>query len=259
MVVGFGLCVGIAQIGCDLGDFQAYVDRHVTFIDHAAESGADLLLFPELSLTGNRLGGCVVEVTRTRDDPLVTSIAAVAPEMTVVFGMVEEGKLFANGNYDETFATGKPWRDCVLICADLWNPAVVHLSMLHGTTLLLLPVNSALEAVGGDFSNPDQWQLAVRFYAMMYGMPIVMANRVCVENGATVWGAPASSIRKGRCSPRLIRPRRSLSQGSMSKTCGWRVFICPRSATQYRSGAPRNGPPARSRCRADLRARSLVP
>ncbi len=217
------LRVGVAQIDCDLGDVEANLRRHVRCIGEAAEAGVELLLFPELSLTGYRLGEGVVDVSRSRDDPVIAELAAVAPQMTVVFGMVEEGpaaqlynaalvvhggklvflhrklnlptygdleegKLFAGGNYVETFSTDKPWRHGVLICADLWNPSLVHLAMLHGATLLLAPVNSALGAVGGDFSNPDGWHLAIRFYAMMYGMPIVMANRVGSEDGAHFWG-----------------------------------------------------------------------
>lgn len=217
------LCIGIAQIDCALGDLKENVRRHVALIEEAAAAGVDLLVFPELSLSGYGLGEQVIDVARSRDAQLVAELAAVAPEMTVVFGMVEEGtaaqiynsslavhggkvlflhrklnlptygrldegKRFAAGNCVETFSTGKPWRCGVLICADLWNPSLVHLAMLHGATLLLAPVNSALDAVSGDFSNPEGWRVAMRFYAMMYGMPIVMANRVGTEDGAHFWG-----------------------------------------------------------------------
>lgn len=217
------LKVGVAQIDCQLADLAANVEQHIAYIKEAAARGVELLLFPELSLTGYCLDQRVLDVARSRDDPIVSQLAAVAPEMTVVFGMVEEGpaaqlynaalavregkllylhrklnlptygnleegKLFAEGNHVETFSTGKPWRHGVLICADLWNPALVHLAMLHGATCMLAPVNSAVDAVGGDFSNPDGWRLAIRFYAMMYGMPICMANRVGNENGAQFWG-----------------------------------------------------------------------
>ena len=217
------LSVAVAQIRCDLGDARANAARHAERIREARDAGADVLLFPELSLTGYRLGADILDVARSRDDPLIAELAAIAPDMTVALGLVEEGpaaqlynsslvlrggrllhlhrklnlpnygnleegKLFAAGNYVETFTTGAPWRQSVLICADLWNPSLVHLAMLHGATMLLAPVNSALEAVGAGFSNPDSWRLAVRFYAMMYGMPILMANRVGEEAGARFWG-----------------------------------------------------------------------
>ena len=217
------LNVAVAQIRCDLGDTDANAHRHAARIREARDAGADLLLFPELSLTGYRLGADILDVARSRDDPLIAELAAIAPGMTVALGLVEEGpaaqlynsslvlrggqilhlhrklnlpnygnleegKLFAAGNYVETFTTGAPWRQSLLICADLWNPSLVHLAMLHGATMLLAPVNSALEAVGAGFSNPDSWRLAVRFYAMMYGMPILMTNRVGDEGDARFWG-----------------------------------------------------------------------
>ncbi len=82
----------------------------------------------------------------------------------------------------------KPWRAGVLICADAWNPALVHLANLHGMTLFLNPVASAEGAVGGEFSNPDGWARTVEFYAMIYGVPVVFANFAGTEDGARFWG-----------------------------------------------------------------------
>src|SRR3546814_2340058 len=99
---------------------------------------------------------------------------------------MDEGKVFAGGRYVETFRVTGPWYAGVLICADLWNPALVHLAMLHGASVLLAPVNSAVGAVGGEFSNPEGWDLVLRFYAMMYGLPILMANRYGYEGGSEI-------------------------------------------------------------------------
>jgi predicted amidohydrolase len=76
----------------------------------------------------------------------------------------------------------------LLICADLYNPALVHLSFLHGSTLLVAPISSGREAVGGEFDNPDSWATTMKFYSMMYGAPSVMVNRVGVEHDLTFWG-----------------------------------------------------------------------
>ena len=50
-----------------------------------------LLLFPELSLTGYRLGTGILDVAMSRDDPVVRELAELAPDMTVALGIVEEG------------------------------------------------------------------------------------------------------------------------------------------------------------------------
>lgn len=217
------LKVAVAQFAPQLADLDANVETHRRWIRRAQGEGVELLLFPELSLTGYNLGERIIDVALDRYDSRLRELAHVAPELTVVLGFVEEGpaaqfynaaialhggkieflhhklnlpaygnleeaKWFASGSFIETFGTGRPWRVATLICADLWNPALVHLAMVHGATLLLAPINSALDAVGGQFSNPEGWDRTVRFYAMMYGMPVLMANRVGEELGARFWG-----------------------------------------------------------------------
>jgi len=87
-----------------------------------------------------------------------------------------------------SFKLSPEWCASLMICADLWNPPLVHLVALQGATLLLAPVSSALEAVGGDFDNPGGWDLNLRFHALTYGMPIAMANRVGREGELSFWG-----------------------------------------------------------------------
>src|SRR3546814_3374080 len=48
------------------------------------------------------------------------------------FGKLEEGKHFAGGRYLETLHLGPRWRAGTLICADSWNPALVHLAAVQG-------------------------------------------------------------------------------------------------------------------------------
>lgn len=217
------ITVGVAQIDCHLGDLERNLQTHLQMVRQAHDVNVELLLFPELSLTGCALGAMVPEVALTRDSEPVAALARAAGDMTVVFGLVEEGpgalfynasvavrkgqlihlhrkvnlptygnleegKLFAAGHRIDNFPVARNWNASLLICADLWNPALVHLSMLQHATILLAPVNSALGAVSDDFSNPDGWDLATRFYAMMYGVPILMANRVGSEGAARFWG-----------------------------------------------------------------------
>jgi predicted amidohydrolase len=59
---------------------------------------------------------------------------------------------------------------------------------MHGSTNLMSPISSALEAVGAGFDNPGGWETTLRFYAMMYGLPVLMANRVGTEGALTFWG-----------------------------------------------------------------------
>lgn len=218
------LKVAVAQIEPALGDVAANKDKHLYHIAKAREAGAELLLFPELSLTGYSVGARAVDLALARDHPVIEELAEATHGMWTVLGFIEEGvaaqfhnsaitlrdghvefihrkinlasyghleedKHFAEGRYVETLPlAGTPWRAATMICADLWNPALVHLTTLHGATLLLVPTASAEDAVSGEFSNPAGWRIALEFYAMIYGMPLVLANLSADEGDLRFWG-----------------------------------------------------------------------
>lgn len=104
------------------------------------------------------------------------------------YGKLEERKHYASGRFVDVHRIDRDWTAGLLICADAWNPALTHLAFLHGASLLLCPISSAVEAVGAEFDNPGGWATTVRFYAMLYGAPVVMVNRVGVEHDMTFWG-----------------------------------------------------------------------
>ncbi len=217
------LNVAVAQIESALGDIDANLRKHLDVVDAAHAAAVDVLLFPEMSLTGHSAGPDVLRLAIDGRHPLVAEIARASGEMYTVFGIIEEGaaaqfynsaiavrdgkvvfvhrkinlatygklddgKYFAAGRHVDTFALAPAWRASLLICADTWNPALVHLAAVQGATLLLAPVSSAVEAVGAEFDNPQGWEINLRFYAMTYGMPVMMANRVGKEGDLTFWG-----------------------------------------------------------------------
>ncbi|HVE50954.1 MAG TPA: nitrilase-related carbon-nitrogen hydrolase [Casimicrobiaceae bacterium] len=217
------LNVAVAQIESTLGDVEANVRKHVEMIDAARAAGVGVLLFPELSLTGHGAGADTLRLAIDRKHRIVETISRAAGSMCTIFGAIEEaaaaqfynaaiavrdggvlfvhrkinlatygkledGKHFAAGDRIETFDCDAAWRVSTLICADMWNPALVHLAALRGVTLLLAPISSAIEAVGDHFDNPGGWDINLRFYALTYGVPVMMANRVGREGGLTFWG-----------------------------------------------------------------------
>jgi len=218
------LRVGVAQVETALGDVAANKDKHLAMIERARAKALDVLVFAELSLTGYSVGPRAVEIAMTRDDPVIHELATAAGPMWTTFGFIEEGvaaqlhnsamtvrngeiafihrklnlasygnleedKHFAEGRYIDTFDLAEtPWRAATMICADLWNPALVHLAAVHGATLLMVPVASATDAVSGEFSNPDNWALALQFYGMIYGLPLLVANLAVQEGTAHFWG-----------------------------------------------------------------------
>jgi predicted amidohydrolase len=242
--------VAAAQIESVAFDLDANMQKHLLMIDVARAAGVEVLVFPELSLTGHGGGKEAPRLAVRPGHPLVAMLAEAAGSMLVVFGAIErgvdgkfynaafvvrdadvlhvhrkvnlatygsldDGKHFVAGERVEPFDLGngarlgsRPgkidpdpnfaeidpdpnfggWRAAAMICADTWNPPLVHVAAAQGVSLLLVPVSSALEAVGGDFDNPSGWDVNLRFYALTYGLPIVMANRVGTEDGLTFWG-----------------------------------------------------------------------
>ena len=215
--------VAVAQTASILGDLEANLRKHLDTIEAARAAGVEVLLFPEMSLPGHGGGAETLRLAIGRDHPFVDAIARASGAMCTVFGIIEEaaaalfynsaivvrhgevafvhrkmnlatygklddGKHFGAGRHVDTFALDPNWRASVMICADTWNPALVHLAAVQGATLLLAPISSAIEAVGAEFDNPQAWDINLRFFAQTYGMPVLMANRVGAEGDLTFWG-----------------------------------------------------------------------
>jgi predicted amidohydrolase len=221
------------QIETALGDVAANLRKHKDWIDSARVEGADIVLFPELSLTGYSLRERSPDVSLAADAAPIAELIEAAGTMTVTFGFVErsddgrlynaattvsdgrvlsthrklnlpgygrleENRWFAAGERVDTFELSAGWNSACMICADLWNPALAHIAACRGADLLLAPVSSAIEAVGDGFDNPSGWAKALDFYAMMYGLPIVMTNRVGREDDLTFWGGSRILDASGR-------------------------------------------------------------
>ena len=222
-----------AQISSELGDIQANLDKHLQWIEAAKAQNIDFLVFPELSLTGYSIGQHGFRLARDRYADEIMQLADAAGDMTVIigfmeegpsaqyynsavavqggqvkhlhrklnlpsYGQLEEGKYFASGRFVETQNLDQHWSYASLICADAWNPALVHLAAMHGATLLALPISSSTTAVDGDFSNPEGWLMASRFYAMMYGLPVITVNRVGMEGASLFYGGSTIFDSDGR-------------------------------------------------------------
>ncbi|MCB1972046.1 MAG: nitrilase [Geminicoccaceae bacterium] len=217
------ILVGAAQFQSAIGDVDANMDRHLERIARGREAGLDLLVFPELSLTGHYGPERLLSAAMARTDARLAQLAEAAGPMAISvgfieegpaaqfynaaavfrdgellhlhrkvnlpnYGKLEEGKHYASGRFVETCGLAGNWTAGLLICADVWNPALTHLAFLQGATMLICPVSSGVEAVGAEFDNPAGWALTCRFYAMMYGAPVIMCNRSGTERDLHFWG-----------------------------------------------------------------------
>ena len=196
---------------------------HKRLIRQALEAEVEVLLFPELSLAGYLRGARTLESALPTKSEIFKEISGLAPEMSIAVGFVEEaslgevynsmavlrdgtvqhvyrkinlatygdleeGKVFGSGDRVELHELRDGWPCVTMICADLWNPGLVHAAMVKRPALLLAAICSAEGAVDLDFSNPDNWALNLAFYSMTYGTPIVMANQWGREGKRRFWG-----------------------------------------------------------------------
>ena len=215
--------VAIGQIAPTLGNLAANARMHAEQIDEARARECDLIVFPELSLTGYYLRDQVPEVAEPRDGCLVNGIIATAGDLSVAFGFVEEalGALFYNtagfvtdgelayshrkvylptyGMFDERryFAAGDRFRSVetkfgrigFLICEDAWHLSAAVIYQAANIDVLIMMANSPARGVGQpDLSSATSWSLLSQTYANFLNVPVIVANRVGYEDGICFFG-----------------------------------------------------------------------
>jgi len=213
-----------------LGNVQRNLDKHMATIHQAQADGAELLIFPELSLTGYVLQDLVPTVAcRPRaDDPYFKPLLAASHKLDLVVGFVEEdsrnrfyiasaylsrgevvhvhhkvylptyglfdeGRFFAWGDSVQAFDT-RFGRVGMLICEDFWHASPPYLLWLDGADLFLLTSASP----GRGLSDAPMLESArwvnhiLRAYSSLYTSFVAHTNRVGYEDGLNFWGGAAA-------------------------------------------------------------------
>ena len=216
--------VGLAQIDARLGDLEANLDHHLEWIERARAERVDLLLFPELSLTGYRLLHLTPRVSiQPASSPLVARLRAAAPEMSVVVGCVEEdergflfnsalllqggeiahthrklylptygifqeGRFFGEGNRLRlSRLDGNPFG--ILICEDFWHSDPAEKLARAGAKLLCV-ISASPGRIGPEPMPPSQeaWESLTRASALLNTCWVVYCGRVGWEEGTFYTG-----------------------------------------------------------------------
>ncbi|MBN2910134.1 acyltransferase [Polycladomyces sp. WAk] len=215
--------IGLAQIRPVLGRLDRNLALHREMIRQAKENQVDLVIFPELSLTGYQLQDLTYEVARTMDHPEIRELVALSEEMDLVFGMVEESPdhilynagVYASGGrivhvhrkvylptygmFDEAryFGRGRSIRSFdtrfgrmgMLICEDMWHVSAPYLLAQDGAEWLIVLSNSPARRVGSEGLGSEQvWHRLLSTHAMLQGSYVFFAHRVGVEDGVTFFG-----------------------------------------------------------------------
>ena len=82
--------IALAQLAPTLGDLDANLARHHELLAQARAEGADLVVFPELGLTGYLLQDLAAEVAMRLDDPRLAKLVEATAGLSAVVSFVEE-------------------------------------------------------------------------------------------------------------------------------------------------------------------------
>src|SRR5436305_12404208 len=85
--------ITLAQVASQLGDVGANLFRAEEIVGDAGREGSDVVVFPELFVTGYALGrvDADVDVALSAGDARLTSLSAIAPGTDVLIGFYEDG------------------------------------------------------------------------------------------------------------------------------------------------------------------------
>lgn len=218
--------LALAQINTVLGNVPANLAKHLELIDQALAQEADLLVFPELSMTGYLLQDMVPQVAMRPNakDPVFSKLLQASQKIDLVvgfvqedernrfyiasgylsggevvhvhqkiylptYGLFDEGRFFAWGDSVRAFDT-RFGRFGMLVCEDFWHASVPYLLWQDGADVLIFSSASPGRGLSNEpLVDSARWVDHInRAYASMFTTFVAHTNRVGHEDGLHFWG-----------------------------------------------------------------------
>ncbi|MFI0978412.1 nitrilase-related carbon-nitrogen hydrolase [Streptomyces sp. NPDC021093] len=213
--------VALAQTDCVLGDVEANLAAARDRIRQAVAQGAELVVFPELSLHGYHLGALKQDTSVEARDPRLMELSTLGADVVVGFheytsmrayntsayysaGTLlhahrklylpnylawEERKHVSPGQSLKAYdLPGGRGRAATLICNDAWQPVLPWIAVQDGAEVVVVPANSAASLDPEAMDTGLYWDSLLSYTARMLQCWVVFVNRVGSENGASFWG-----------------------------------------------------------------------
>lgn len=228
------LRLAVAQMQPRLADLPANLDALEHFVERAVEADADLLVTPELALTGYPVGSWFSSAAIGRGSVELERLQRLSRRIPMIVGLIEETEEIEFFNsaiyleqghvrhlhrkvylptyreFDErryfmggwsVSAFDTPWcRMGVLICGDAWHLGLPYLLAHDGADVLVVIAASAVTGLTLDISSQEAWDRMNRSYALTLSNFVVFANQVGNVDGTEFWGGS-----------QVIRPDGSMS------------------------------------------------
>jgi predicted amidohydrolase len=216
--------VALAQIKPKLGCVAENLKMVEAAVAQGIAAGAELIVFPELALTGYFLKDLVPEVALSLDAPEILRLKEFSRHIAIAIGLVEvtsdyrffNSALYLEGGeirhlhrkvylptyglFDEQryLARGERFRAFdtrfgrvgMLICEDMWHLSAPYIMAMDGATTLLCLSSSPGRGVGEDSSlgSALAWQKLTSTTSMFLNCRVLYCNRVGYEDGVNFWG-----------------------------------------------------------------------
>jgi predicted amidohydrolase len=216
--------VALAQTKPRLGCIRENLDLISTQVELARQRQADLVVFPELALTGYFLKDLVPDVALSLRSPELKRLQDLSRQIAITVGFVEvtEDYRFFNsavyledgeirhlhrkvylptyGLFDEQryLARGDRFRAFdsrfgrmgLLVCEDLWHLSSPYILAMDGATTLICLSSSPGRGITEDerLGSTIAWQRLTATTAMFLNARVLYCNRVGYEDGINFWG-----------------------------------------------------------------------
>lgn len=211
--------VYIGQIKPTLGNVEKNLNMMLEVIDRAITEKNDIVIFPELSLTGYSLEDIVFDVA-IKEVPSI--LLEKSKEISIIFGAVElgeeeypyntayyledgkvlhrhrkvylpdygmfyEGRYFMAGDKVRAFDT-KFGRVGMLVCEDMWHQSAQYILAQDGARYIFVPFNSPVIVGKSKEEMSENWKNICKANSLLNGTYTVAVNRVGVEDGIAFFG-----------------------------------------------------------------------
>jgi len=216
--------VALAQIRPKLGCLADNLTTIEAAVERAIAERADLVLFPELGLTGYFLKDLVPDVALSLDAPAIARLIDLSRHIAIAVGFVEvtadyrffntalfledgqirhrhrkvylptyglfdEQRYLARGECFRAFDT-RFGRMGMLICEDMWHLSAPYILAMDGATTLICLSSSPGRGVtdAESLGSTIAWQKLTSTVAMFLNSRVLYCNRVGYEDGVNFWG-----------------------------------------------------------------------
>src|SRR5512138_2059908 len=214
----------LAQIKPKLGCLADNLSLVEAAVERGINERAELIIFPELALTGYFLKDLVPDVALRLDAPEIIRLQELSRHIAIVIGCVEvssdyrffNSALYFDGGelrhvhrkvylptygmFDEQryLARGERFRAFdsrfgrlgILICEDMWHLSAPYVLAMDGATTLLCLSSSPGRGLSEDESlgSTVAWQRLTATTATFLNSRVIYCNRVGFEDGVNFWG-----------------------------------------------------------------------